>query len=239
MIESEESLRTAAAALSQMGVKHLRGGAFKLRTLPYTFAGLEEEGLEIHARVAREYGMLAVSEIVAAEQAPLFDEHIDVVQIGARSMRNGYLLSRVAEVGKPVILKRDMSATLREWLGAAEYLLYHGVSSLTLCERGIRWSDPEFRNVVDLGTVAWIKEYLGVPVLVDPSHGCGRADLIERLALASVAAGADGLMIEVHADPATALCDADQALTPEVVQRIWTRAIAVADAVSSPAVPVG
>jgi 3-deoxy-7-phosphoheptulonate synthase len=216
-------LRQNARVLSAQGVKLLRGGSYKLRTLPYTFAGPGDDGPVIHHRVAREFGMLNVSEIMDSRQAELFERYVDVVQVGARSMRNSILLRCVAELGKPVILKRDMSATLREWLSAAEHLLYHGARRLLLCERGVRWHDPTFRNLIDYGGVAWIKRYLRVPTLVDPSHGSGRADLVETMAMCALAAGADGLMVEVHPEPARARCDPEQALTPAAMERLIRR----------------
>ncbi len=220
VIESEGMLREIAAALSALGVRVLRGGSYKLRTLPYSFAGLGAEGAVIHFEVAREFGMLSVSEIVDTEQCDLFARYVDIIQVGARNMRNNPLLSRVARLNKPIILKRDMYATLREWLSAAEHLLYHGAERVVLCERGVRWHDPEFRNLIDFGSIAWIKKYLGIPIIVDPSHGCGRADLVEELSMCAVVSGADGLMVEVHPRPARARCDADQALTPAGMERV-------------------
>jgi 3-deoxy-7-phosphoheptulonate synthase len=222
-IESEEMLWESAQLLSAQGVRLLRGGSYKLRTLPYSFAGPGDEGPAMHRRVAAEFGMLTVSEIVDTAQAPLFERYVDVVQVGARNMRNTLLLRCVAGIGKPVILKRDMSATLREWLSAAEHLLFHGTERLLLCERGVRWVDPTFRNVIDFGAVAWIKSYLGVPAIVDPSHGVGRADMVETMSLCAVAAGADGLMVEVHPEPTRSRCDADQALTPAELERLTRR----------------
>lgn len=214
-IESADVLLRVAKTLQSAGVHVLRGGAYKHRTLPYSFSGIGEIGLKVQHEIARTLGMLTVAEFMEGEQAPFFDQYVDIIQVGARNMRNTYLFKHVAGLKRPVILKRDMAATLFEWLAAAEHLLHLGVTQLVLCERGVRWHDPQFRNLLDLGAVAWIKEYLSIPVIVDPSHAAGRPDLIKRLALAAIACGADGLMIEVHPVPSNAKCDGQQALTPD------------------------
>lgn len=219
-IESVSSLRLIAESVRSCNVRVLRGGAFKHRTLPYTFAGIGEDALRIHHTVARDLGMLTISEIMEAEQLNLFREYVDIIQIGSRNMRNYSLFKHVANTGKPVVLKRDMAATMFEWLAAGEHLLTLGVQQLALCERGVRWHDSAFRNLLDLNSVAWIKRYLSLPILVDPSHALGRPDLIEALSMAAVSCGADGLMIEVHHCPASAKCDAQQAITPDVYAEI-------------------
>jgi 3-deoxy-7-phosphoheptulonate synthase len=218
-IESEEMLQNTASFLSDLGVQVLRGGSWKPRTLPYSFVGLEEKGLEIHHRVSQEHGMLSISEIFQRDQAEAFRD-IGIIQIGTRSMRNYELLHGVAEMGKPVLLKRGMDATLEEWLGAAEHLLHHGADRLILCERGVRWHDPAFRNMLDFATVAFIKKHLRIPLVVDPSHGCGRVDLIESMCVCAKALGVDGLMIETHPSPKEALCDATQAISLSTFESI-------------------
>ena len=213
-------LYSIASFLSKLGIKILRGGSFKHRTLPYSFSGLGQEGLLIHQTVAKEFGMLSVSEILHSEDIELFKKYIDIIQVGARNMRNYPLLHEIAGIGKPIILKRDMSATLFEWLASAEHLLKFGSEKVILCERGVRWCDNQFRNLLDLSSVAWIKQYTDIPILVDPSHALGRSDLISSLSKAAVACGSDGLMIEVHLDPPSALCDSQQALCFSAFQDI-------------------
>ena len=219
-IESFDMLYSIASFLSKLGIKILRGGSFKHRTLPYSFSGLGQEGLLIHQTVAQEFGMLSVSEILHSEDIELFKKYIDIIQVGARNMRNYPLLHEIAGIGKPIILKRDMSATLFEWLASAEHLLKFGSEKVILCERGVRWCDNQFRNLLDLSSVAWIKQYTDIPILVDPSHALGRSDLISSLSKAAVACGSDGLMIEVHLDPPSALCDSQQALCFSAFQDI-------------------
>ena len=219
-IVSFDMLYSIASFLSKLGIKILRGGSFKHRTLPYSFSGLGQEGLLIHQTVAQEFGMLSVSEILHSEDIELFKKYIDIIQVGARNMRNYPLLHEIAGIGKPIILKRDMSATLFEWLASAEHLLKFGSEKVILCERGVRWCDNQFRNLLDLSSVAWIKQYTDIPILVDPSHALGRSDLISSLSKAAVACGSDGLMIEVHLDPPSALCDSQQALCFSAFQDI-------------------
>jgi len=224
-IESEDVLVEIARTLSRMGIKVLRGGSFKHRTKPYSFSGLGRAGLQIHSRVARSFEMLSVSEILDTADIDSFATYIDIFQIGARNMRNYPLLKAAAAIGKPVILKRDMSATLYEWLASAEHLLYHGCKQIALCERGVRWHDTAFRNLPDFTSMLWIKKYLDVPLIFDPSHACGRSDLIRELSYASGACGVDALMIETHTFPTKALCDAAQAITPAQLGEIlsdWT-----------------
>lgn len=221
-IESEEMLEETAEVLSDLGVPILRGGSWKPRTLPYSFEGLGEKGLRIHHRVARKYGMLSVSEIFQRDQAEAFKKYIDIIQVGTRSMRNYELLHGVAKMGKPVILKRGMDATLEEWLGAAEHVLHHGADRLILCERGVRWHDPAFRNMIDFASLIFLKKYTSIPIVLDPSHGCGRTDLIKELCTCAVSISVDGLMIEVHNSPEEALCDSEQSLSSRNAVKLFS-----------------
>ncbi|MEG1849965.1 MAG: 3-deoxy-7-phosphoheptulonate synthase [Oscillospiraceae bacterium] len=212
-VESDEQLRVIARAVKAAGASLLRGGAFKPRTSPYAFQGLREEGIRLLLEAKRETGLPVVSEITDAAHLPLF-EQIDVLQVGARNMQNFELLKELGRTDKPILLKRGMSNTLQELLMSAEYLLAGGNHRVILCERGIRTFETATRNTLDLSAVALLRELTHLPVIVDPSHATGNARLIRPMALAAVAAGADGLMIEVHHDPAHALCDGAQALTP-------------------------
>ena len=192
----------------------LRGVAFKPRTSPYSFQGLGEKGLKILARVGEEMNMPVVSELMDSEDIGLLVEHVDIVQVGARNMQNFSLLRKLGRIGKPVILKRGMAATIEEWLMAAEYILAAGNPEVILCERGVRSSEPWTRNTLDLSAVALVKSLSHLPVMVDPSHGTGVRGLVAPMARAAVAAGADGLMIEVHPCPEKALSDGEQSLLP-------------------------
>ena len=211
-VESAEQVEATAAHLAARGVRILRGGAFKPRTSPYSFQGLEEAGLRMLATAAQRNGMIAVSEVMDAETIPLVAEYVDILQVGARNMQNFSLLKRLAAQKKPVLLKRAMSATIEEFLLAAEYVL-QGNDRVVLCERGVRSFDPITRNMLDLAGVALLRQMSHLPVIVDLSHSTGRTDIVVPLARASVALGAEGIMVEVHPDPQTALCDADQALS--------------------------
>ena len=204
----------AAPAVKQAGAHVLRGGAFKPRTSPYAFQGLGEMGLKLLAEQGKKHRMPVVSEVMDVSQLALMLDYVDVLQIGARNMHNFSLLREVAKTQRPVVLKRGFGATLEEWLHAAEYLLDGGNDQVILCERGIRSFDTTLRNTLDLAGMAWIKERSKLPVIVDPSHSTGVLSLVIPMALAAAAAGADGLMVEVHPTPETALCDGPQALTP-------------------------
>jgi len=193
----------------------LRGGAFKPRTSPYSFQGLEEKGLKLLAQARTETGLGVVTEIVAPEDVPLVAEYADVLQIGARNMQNFRLLNAVGDCGKPVLLKRGMSATVDELLHAAEYILSAGNPRVILCERGIRTFGNHTRNTLDVGAVAVLKARTHLPVIVDPSHAAGLREFVPQLAMAGIAAGADGIIVEVHPDPATAVSDGRQSLTPD------------------------
>jgi 3-deoxy-7-phosphoheptulonate synthase len=218
-VESAEQIDVAAAHLAGKGVRILRGGAFKPRTSPYSFQGLAEDGLRLLAQAAQKNGMITVSEVMDTETIPLVAEYIDILQVGARNMQNFSLLKKLASQKKPVLLKRGMSATIEEFLLAAEYVL-QGNDRVILCERGIRSFDPLTRNLLDMAGVALLRQMSHLPVIVDLSHSTGRTDIVGPLARACVAVGAEGVMVEVHPDPQTALCDADQALSLAEADRL-------------------
>ncbi len=211
-IESEEQVEAAAAAVAERGVTFFRGGAFKPRTDPYSFQGLGEEGLHLGRAASDKHNLAFVSEIMSPSHLPLFEEYVDVLQIGARNMQNFHLLRAVGKSRKPVLLKRGLSATIEEWLMAAEYLLYEGNPNVILCERGIRTFEHYTRNTLDVSAVALAKLETHLPVLVDVTHSGGRRDLLVALTKAGLAVGADGIMVEVHPNPAVALSDQKQQL---------------------------
>ena len=213
-VESEEQILEVASSVKASGAKLLRGGAFKQRTSPYDFQGMKVEGLELLLKAKEKTGMPIVSEIVSASHLPLFED-VDVIQIGARNMQNFELLKAVGRTGKPVLLKRGFASTLEELLMSAEYIVSEGNRNVILCERGIRTFETYTRNTLDLSAIPALREQTDLPIIVDPSHATGKASLVEPMALAAAAAGADGLMIEVHNDPEQALCDGHQSLTPE------------------------
>lgn len=219
-IESERQVRELAARLRPHGVSFLRGGAFKPRTSPYSFHGHGDAALRWMRTAADENGMRVVTEALAAEDATRVAELADLVQIGSRSMQSFPLLKAVAKTGKPILLKRGMSATIEEWLAAGEWCLAHGAPAVIFCERGIRGFDPSARNLLDLGAVALLSAVHGLPVIVDPSHATGRRDLIAPLARAAIAAGAAGLMLETHDQPGAALSDGPQALTADELEEV-------------------
>ena len=219
-VESIDQLREAAKAVKAGGAKFLRGGAFKPRTSPYDFQGLEEEGLKMLRQVADEEGLKVVTEIVDKDDLELVGKYADVYQVGARNMQNFQLLKALGKVNKPVMLKRGLSATISEWLNAAEYIMAGGNEQVILCERGIRTYETFTRNTLDLSAVAAVKELSHLPIIVDPSHGTGRWQMVQPMARAAVAAGCDGLIIEVHPHPEVALSDGDQSLTPKNFNRL-------------------
>lgn len=210
-VESAEQMAAIAPAVARSGAAVLRGGAFKPRTSPYTFQGLGAEGVRLLAEAGRKAGLPVVSEVTDVRDLSLFED-VDMVQIGARNMQNFALLREAAAFGKPVLLKRGMGATIEELLQSAEYLLRYGNGNVVLCERGIRTFAGQMRATLDVGAIPALKQATHLPVIVDPSHAAGRSDYVTPLALAAVAAGADGLMVEVHNDPASALSDGAQAL---------------------------
>jgi 3-deoxy-7-phosphoheptulonate synthase len=214
VIEGREELLTAARATKAAGADMLRGGAFKPRTSPYAFQGLGEEGLRYLAEAREATGLPVVTEVMEPDQVDLVSRYADMLQIGSRNMANFPLLRRVGEANRPVLLKRGFSATIEEWLMSAEYVLAHGNPDVVLCERGIRGFDSATRFTLDLTAVPLIKELSHLPIIVDPSHGTGRRSLVGRMALAGLAAGADGLIVEAHPDPESAKCDSTQTIAP-------------------------
>ena len=213
-VESREQVTEVARAVKAAGATMLRGGAFKPRTSPYDFQGLKAEGIEFLVEAKRETGLPIVTEIMNAEHLPLFEE-VDVIQVGARNMQNFELLKELGRTQKPILLKRGLSATIKEWLMSAEYIMAGGNENIILCERGIRSYDSQYtRNVLDLSAIPVLHELTHLPVIVDPSHATGASRLVAPMSMAAAACGADGLMIEVHNDPKKALCDGPQSLTP-------------------------
>ncbi len=213
-MESEKQLRQTAENISKSGASLLRGGLFKMRTDPQSFQGLGERGFEIFKKVSREFGLPIVSEVSDQRHIELMEPLVDMFQVGTRNMYNYALLKELGRTNKPVLLKRGFTALIDEWLLASEYIASAGNERIILCERGIRTFERATRNTLDLSAVAYLKARTHFPVLVDPSHGTGISDLIKPMSLAAAAAGADGLLIEVHPEPARALSDADQALNP-------------------------
>ncbi len=214
-VENEAQIRETARLVYSRGVRLFRGGAFKPRTSPYSFRGLKEAGLKLLQKVRQEFGLYVVTEVLDPTDVPLVSEYADILQIGSRNMQNFALLEAVGRTNKPVLLKRGMSATLTEFLLSAEYILQAGNEQVILCERGIRTFVEYSRNTLDLNIVPMVKEISHLPIIVDPSHGTGRRNLVIPLALAALAVGADGVMVEVHPNPPQALSDAQQALYPE------------------------
>ncbi len=213
-VESEEQTLETARAVKEAGADMLRGGAFKPRTSPYAFQGLGLKGLKILEKARDETGLPIVTEVIDTRDVSWVCEYADVLQIGARNMQNFSLLKEVGKANKPVLLKRGMYSTLEEWLNCAEYILNEGNPDVILCERGIRTFETYTRNTLDLSAVPAVKELTHLPIITDPTHGTGRLSLITPMSLASVACGADGIIVEVHRNPAEALSDKDQALTP-------------------------
>lgn len=214
-VEGRDKFLEVARAVKEAGATMLRGGAFKPRTSPYSFQGLEKEGLEILAEAGRETGLPVVTEIMDPRIIDLVAEHADLLQVGARNMQNFFLLRELGKINKPILLKRGPSATIEEWIMAAEYIISSGNEQVIMCERGIRTFENYTRNTLDLSTVPIIKQLTHLPIIVDPSHGTGKWKLVEPMALAAVAAGCDGLMVEVHQNPSEALSDGPQSLTPD------------------------
>ena len=226
-VESQEQILRIAKAVKEAGANLLRGGAFKPRTSPYDFQGLGVEGLKMLVKAREVTGLPIVTELMSEKDIPLFVDMVDIIQVGSRNMQNYALLKALGNVRKPVLLKRGYSCTVKEWLLSAEYLLSAGNDQVILCERGIRGFDPETRNVLDLTAIPLVKELSHLPVIVDPSHGTGRTQLVRPMSLAAVAAGADGLLIEVHDDPGKSLSDGFQSITPECLREIASRTRAI------------
>ena len=230
-VETFEQVDETARKLSECGVKVLRGGAFKPRTSPYAFQGLGEEGLKILREVADKYGMAVTSEVMEVAQIPMFLKYVDVLQVGARNMQNFNLLKSLGEVRKPIMLKRGLSATVEEWLMSAEYIMSGGNREVILCERGIRTFEHFTRNTLDISAIPVVQKISHLPVVVDPSHATGLRDKVAPMSMAAVAAGADGLVIEVHNNPDKALCDGAQSLRPEEFSELFKNLHAIAQVV--------
>ena len=230
-IENEESFVDTAVRVREAGAKILRGGAFKPRTSPYSFQGLEEDGLKIMAAARDVTGMKLVTEVMDPRDVEMIASYVDILQIGARNMQNFRLLKEVGMYKKPVLLKRGLSATIEEWLMAAEYIMAEGNYNIILCERGIRTFETATRNTIDLSSIPVIKESSHLPIVVDPSHSTGTWKYVPALSKGAVATGADGLIIEVHSDPGTALCDGPQSLRPSKFSQLMQELAPVARAV--------
>jgi 3-deoxy-7-phosphoheptulonate synthase len=214
-VESEKQIMAIAKGVKKLGADMLRGGAYKPRTSPYSFQGMGEKGLKLLAKARKETGLPVVTELISVNDLHLFEKYVDMIQIGARNMQNFDLLKKAAKLKKPILLKRGMSATVEEFLLAAEYILNEGNDQVVLCERGIRTFETSTRNILDLNSLAIIKKISHLPIIADPSHSAGRYDLVPALGCAALAAGADGLIIEVHNNPDEALIDGKQSLTLE------------------------
>jgi 3-deoxy-7-phosphoheptulonate synthase len=230
-VESEEQIVALAHKLKALGATGLRGGAFKPRTSPYSFQGHKELGLKMLAAARSETGLAIITEVMTPEHVPMVAEYSDVFQIGSRNMQNYQLLQAVGDSGKPALLKRGMSATIDEWLLAAEYILDRGNPKVMLCERGIRTYEDHTRFTLPLATVPYLHEKSHLPVVVDPSHGTGKAQLVIPMAQAAIAAGADALLIEVHDDPAHAISDGAQTITPAAFEQLMKRSRRIAEAI--------
>ncbi|MGB7621420.1 MAG: 3-deoxy-7-phosphoheptulonate synthase [Terriglobia bacterium] len=230
-VESAEQIREVARRVKQGGATILRGGAFKPRTSPYSFQGLGEKGLRYIRRAADENGLLVVTECLDTGHVEKVTEYADVVQVGARNMQNFEMLKALGKIRKPVLLKRGMSATIEEWLMSAEYILTGGNHHVILCERGIRTFETYTRNTLDISAIPVVKKLSHLPIIVDPSHGTGRRDKVAPMARAAVAAGADGILIEVHHEPEKALCDGAQSLYPDQFEQLMKELRIIAPAV--------
>jgi 3-deoxy-7-phosphoheptulonate synthase len=230
-VESREQLLEAAKYVKEYGGHILRGGAFKPRTSPYSFQGLGEEGLKLLAEAREETGLKVVTELMDSDDIELVNHYADIIQIGSRNMQNYGLLKKLGRLEKPILLKRGYSATIKEWILAAEYIIAHGNSQVILCEREIRTFETATRNTLDLNAIAWIKEMTDLPIIIDPSHGTGKRSLVAPLAKAGVTAGADGIIVEMHPYPEEALCDGEQSLRPEEFAQMIKELDRVAQAV--------
>ncbi len=231
-VESEEQICEVARRVKASGATVLRGGVFKPRTSPYAFQGLGQEGIDLLLAAKRETGLPIVSEIMDLSQLPLFDE-IDIIQVGARNMQNFQLLKELGSIQKPILLKRGLSATIGELLMSAEYIMAGGNAQVILCERGIRTFETATRNTLDLAAIPVLHELTHLPVIVDPSHATGYARFVQSMSLAATAAGADGLIIEVHNNPQAALCDGPQSITPEAFETLYQGVCAIRKGLTS------
>lgn len=230
-VESEEQMEISTKAVKEAGTKILRGGAYKPRTSPYSFEGLGPSGLEILSAAAKRHGMKVITEILDIRDIELVSQHADILQIGTRNMSNFNLLKEIGKTSKPVLLKRGMSATVKDLLLAADHIMSNGNSNVMLCERGIRTFETETRNTLALATVPLVKELSHLPIIVDPSHSTGKPSLVGPVTKAAIAAGADGILIDVHPNPEAALCDGDQAIRPETFVELMDQLKPIAQAV--------
>ena len=230
-VESEEQICAVAEDVKRSGAALLRGGAFKPRTSPYSFQGMGASGLDLLMEAREKTGLPIVTEIMDPRMADLFEREVDVVQVGARNMQNFELLKEVGKMSKPILLKRGLSNTYEEWIMSAEYIMSEGNENVILCERGVRTFETYTRNTLDVSAIPAIKQMSHLPIIVDPSHAAGMYWMVEPLAMAAVAAGADGLIIEVHNDPAHAKCDGQQSLTPEKFNHLMGKVSALVDLV--------
>ncbi len=230
-VESQGQITGVARDVQAAGATALRGGAYKPRTSPYAFQGMGAQGIDFLMEAREQTGLPIVTELMSADQLPLFEACVDVIQVGARNMQNFDLLKKLGKTNKPILLKRGLSSTIEEWIMSAEYILAGGNPNVILCERGIRTFETYTRNTLDLSAVLAAKRMSHLPVVVDPSHACGKAWMVERMCLAAVAAGADGLIVEVHNDPKNALCDGAQSITPTEFEGLMGKISAVAQCV--------
>src|SRR5438552_2332898 len=230
-VESAEQIAAIAGIMGECGIRILRGGAFKPRTSPYSFQGMGEEGLKVLRHAADKYKLIVVSEVMNQTQIPMFLDYVDILQVGARNMQNFDLLKELAKVRRPVLLKRGPSATIEEWLLSAEYIMTGGNHDVILCERGIRTFENYTRNTLDISAIPVIKKLSHLPILADPTHGTGSRDKVASMARAAVAAGPDGLFVEVHHSPETALCDGPQSLYPAQFRELMSQLRMIAPAV--------
>jgi 3-deoxy-7-phosphoheptulonate synthase len=230
-LENREQIEAVATTVSAQGVQIMRGGAFKPRTSPYSFQGLGEPGLKMMREIADRHGLLTISEIMESSQIPMFIRYVDILQVGARNMQNFNLLKDLSKLNKPILLKRGPAATIEEWLLSAEYIMSGGNHEVILCERGIKTFETYTRNTFDLSAIPVIQKLSHLPIVADPSHATGRRDKVPPMARAAVAAGADGLLIEVHNDPDRALCDGAQSLLPEQFEKLMAQLRLIAPAV--------
>lgn len=230
-VENETQMETAAIAVKNAGAKIMRGGAYKPRTSPYSFEGLGPDGLTLLAETAKRHGLKTITEVLDIRDIEKVDKHADIFQIGTRNMQNFNLLKEIGKTDKPVLLKRGMSATVNEFLLAAEHIMKNGNPNVILCERGIRTFETETRNTLALATVPLIKEISHLPIVVDPSHSTGKPSLVAPMIKAAIACGVDGILVDVHPNPEQALCDGDQAITPGTFDKIMEESRKVAEAV--------
>ena len=230
-VESEEQITNIASSVKMCGAGFLRGGAFKPRTSPYSFQGLELQGLELLKLAKKKTGLPIVTEIMSTSMIEKFNEEVDIIQVGARNMQNFDLLKELGKIKKPILLKRGLSATIEELLMSAEYIMAGGNEQVILCERGVRTFENYTRNTLDLSAIPVIKKLSHLPIIIDPSHATGKSWMVEPLSKATIAAGADGLIIEVHNDPKNALCDGQQSITPEEYKILVEKLKKIANAV--------